>query len=154
LRQQEGRYPIHACQQLIDEGFRYFQTVIVTAVVYWSLYQKLWTFSIHFTAPDKGQIIYFIIKILHNPVFLINSRHPQFCAIRIIFQINDYINLTLFIPKIQSYLAEFLKHHSLKHLSILCQITCDGYKYGLIFYKLFSIQLYINNYNLINNYFI
>jgi len=84
LRQQEGRYPIHACQQLIDEGFRYFQTVIVTAVVYWSLYQKRITFSIHFTAPDKGQIIYFIIKISHNPVFLINSRHPHFCAINIL----------------------------------------------------------------------
>lgn len=86
-RQQEGRYPIHACQQLINEGFRYFQTVIVTAVVYWSLYQKQFlTLSIHFTAPDKGQIIYFIIKILHNPVFLINSRHPHFCAINTTFQ--------------------------------------------------------------------
>ncbi len=54
------------------------------------------------------------VNILQSPVFLINSRHPQFCVAPFI-----EIKEALLFPKLQSQFAEFLQ---------------DGYLYALVRY--------------------
>ena len=79
-----------------------------------------------FSLTDTGQasdpILHF--SILQSPVFLINSRFSHFY---------DAINLklrALFLPKLQSQLAEFLQYCYLNRLSIKYQFTCVGFQYG------------------------
>jgi len=84
-------------QQLIDEVFCYLKTVKVTAAVYLSLYKKLLTFRFRYQAPGRSQTIYFIFYILHCPVFLLNSRHPRFCATLFL---PNYNPVCFLIPKV------------------------------------------------------
>ncbi len=82
-RQWGDRYAIHAGRNLPDKEFRYLRTVIVTAAVYWDFDSELAPLLLIFqhragvrlyTSPYSG---------LQSPVFLVNSRHPHFCAIHI-----------------------------------------------------------------------
>lgn len=57
-------------------------------------------------------------------MFLVNSRHPLFCATWFLHQVT-------LIPKLRVHFAEFLQHRSLKRLGILYLPTCVGLGYGL-----------------------
>ncbi len=61
------------------------------------------------------------ITILLSPVFLINSRHPLFCAALLLWG-----KKALLIPKLRSQFAEFLQHGFLYRLGLLNQFTCVG----------------------------
>ena len=61
------------------------------------------------------------VAILLSPVFLINSRHPLFCAASLLLS-----REALLIPKLRSQFAEFLQHGSLYRLGLLNQFTCVG----------------------------
>jgi hypothetical protein len=61
------------------------------------------------------------VAILLSPVFLINSRHPLFCAAPLLLS-----REALLIPKLRSQFAEFLQHGSLYRLGLLNQFTCVG----------------------------
>ncbi len=63
LRQCSDRYTIRAGRNLPDKEFRYLRTVIVTAAVYWG-----------FPAPGRCQSLYFGLRLMQRPVFLVNSR--------------------------------------------------------------------------------
>lgn len=61
-------------------------------------------------------------------MFLVNSRLPRFHdteaqAIKLYAPAHH-------LPKLRSYFAEFLQYHYLKRLSIQCQPTCVGFRYG------------------------
>lgn len=63
-------------------------------------------------------------------MFLLNSRLSRFHDTQI-----AAFKLTIkahHLPKVRSYFAEFLRYHYLKRLSIQCQPTCVGFRYGLI----------------------
>jgi len=60
-------------------------------------------------------------------VFLVNSRYPLFCAIKLLDKNDLSANLTLFIPKLQSYFAEFLQYYFFIHLDILYLFTSVGF---------------------------
>ncbi len=60
------------------------------------------------------------ITILLSPVFLINSRHPLFCATPM------FLVGALLIPKLRSQFAEFLQHGCLYRLGLLNQFTSVG----------------------------
>src|SRR5699024_9276894 len=67
----------------------------------------------------------------HGPVFLINSRFPQFSATHTRSPPRRRITLKApLLPKLRGHFAEFLNHDSLDRLSILYLITCVGFGYG------------------------
>lgn len=109
-RQQGGRYSIHAGQQLIDEEFRYFQTLRNKAVVYWYLLQMLLNIwhSHYSTGQESDHILH--LTILHSPVFLINSRPPRFCLHLLHMNSNVLIQEAPLLPKLRSNFAEFLEY--------------------------------------------
>ena len=68
-------------------------------------------------------------------MFLLNSRCSLFSA-------TPPFGGVPFFPKLQSHFAEFLKHYSSNHLSILNPLTCNGLKYG----KASAILLILNTF--------
>ena len=77
-RQQGSRYAIHAGRNLPDKGFRYLWTVIVTAAVYWSFDRMLRTSRLSLISTGQASDSILHLTILQSPVFLLNSRFPQF----------------------------------------------------------------------------
>ena len=81
LRQCPDHYTIRAGRNLPDKEFRYLRTVIVTAAVYRFNSPSLAISSLlNLPAPGRCQAVYFIFKILHSPVFLLNSCLDLFSA--------------------------------------------------------------------------
>ena len=77
-RQRSDRYTIRAGRNLPDKEFRYLRTVIVTAAVYWGFISKLrprgLTSPFNLPAPGRCQTLYFGLRLMQSPVFLVNSR--------------------------------------------------------------------------------
>ncbi len=80
LRQYPDRYAIHAGRNLPDKEFRYLRTVIVTAAVYRGFSSVLrpakagLTPRLNLPAPGRRQSLYFGLRLMQRPVFLVNSR--------------------------------------------------------------------------------
>ena len=71
------------------------------------------------------------LTLLQSPVFLVNSRYPLFTAATGgLMRRHLTLYVALFIPKLQSKLAEFLNKSYLEHLRILSSPTCVGFGYG------------------------
>ena len=83
LRQRGNRYAIRAGRNLPDKEFRYLRTVIVTAAVYWGFGSKLAPLSLTFQHRAGVRPYTSSCVTSHSPVFLLNSRHPHFCAPRL-----------------------------------------------------------------------
>jgi len=104
-------------QQLIDEVFCYLKTVKVTAAVYLSLYEKLFTFHFRYQAPGRSQTIYFILQYFAlSCVFNKQSPSSILCHFFFtFFKIFWFFNKKFkqkkvsFLPKLQDHFAEFLK---------------------------------------------
>src|ERR1700758_1371940 len=79
-RQPSSRYAIHAGRNLPDKEFRYLRTVIVTAAVYWGFGSKLALLSLTFQHRAGVRPYTSSWETSQSPVFLVNSRHPHFCA--------------------------------------------------------------------------
>ncbi len=97
----------------------HYTTVRVTAAVYWTFSLELsrkFRFYPSLLAASTGQASDPIldVAILLSPVFLINSRHPLFCAAFLLWG-----KKALLIPKLRSQFAEFLQHGFLYRLSLL-----------------------------------
>src|SRR6185312_15053656 len=79
-RQWGSRYAIHAGRNLPDKEFRYLRTVIVTAAVYWGFGSRLAPLSLTFQHRAGVRPYTSSWETSQSPVFLVNSRHPHFCA--------------------------------------------------------------------------
>ncbi len=78
-RQRSDRYTIRAGRNLPDKEFRYLRTVIVTAAVYRGFISRLrtaiaLTHPFNLPAPGRCQSLYFGLRLVQRPVFLVNSR--------------------------------------------------------------------------------
>src|SRR5271170_8362989 len=73
---------IRAGRNLPDKEFRYLRTVIVTAAVYWGFGSKLALLSLTFQHRAGVRPYTSSWETSQSPVFLVNSRHPHFCAPR------------------------------------------------------------------------
>jgi hypothetical protein len=84
LRHYSSRYAIHARRNLPDKELRYLRTLIVRAAVYQGFGSELHpcglTPCLNVLAPGRRQTVYLLIRSLHSPVFLINSRLGRFTA--------------------------------------------------------------------------
>ena len=74
LRQRPDRYTIRAGRNLPDKEFRYLRTVIVTAAVHRGFGSELVTPPLNLPALGRCQPVYVGSRLLHGPVFLLNSR--------------------------------------------------------------------------------
>ena len=74
LRQRPDRYTIRAGRNLPDKEFRYLRTVIVTAAVHRGFGSRLVTSPLNLPALGRCQPVYVGSRLLHGPVFLLNSR--------------------------------------------------------------------------------
>src|SRR6266567_4514992 len=79
-RQPSSRYAIHAGRNLPDKEFRYLRTVIVTAAVYRGFNSTLSHLLLTFRHRADVRPYTSSSMTSQSPVFLINSRHPHFCA--------------------------------------------------------------------------
>ncbi len=83
LRQRPDHYTIRAGRNLPDKEFRYLRTVIVTAAVYRGFNSTLllsMTSPLNLPAPGRCQAVYWIFRLWHSPVFLLNSCLDRFSA--------------------------------------------------------------------------
>ncbi len=116
LRQRPDRYAIRAGRNLPDKEFRYLRTVIVTAAVHWGfgsgrealpLTFQHWAGVSPYTSP---------YGLAETCVFGKQSPGPAPCGPRPLHVQDVSPPGALFIPKLQSYFAEFLNKGYLDHL--------------------------------------
>jgi hypothetical protein len=74
LRQRPDRYTIRAGRNLPDKEFRYLRTVRVTAAVHRGFGSRLSTSPLNLPALGRCQPVYLGSRLVHGPVFLLNSR--------------------------------------------------------------------------------
>ena len=119
LRQRPDRYAIRAGRNLPDKEFRYLRTVIVTAAVHWGfgssrealpLTFQHWAGVSPYTSP---------YGLAETCVFGKQSPGPAPCGPRPLHVQDVSPPGALFIPKLQSYFAEFLNKGYLDHLRVL-----------------------------------
>ena len=119
LRQRPDRYAIRAGRNLPDKEFRYLRTVIVTAAVHRGfgssrealpLTFRHWAGVSPYTSP---------YGFAETCVFVKQSPGPAHCDPRALGTRGPSPPGVLLLPKLRSYIAEFLNEGSLERLTVL-----------------------------------
>jgi len=119
LRQLPNHYAIRAGRNLPDKEFRYLRTVIVTAAVHWGFSYQREPISLTFQHWAGVSLHTSFYNLAETCVFAKQLLGTFYCNPKRV----------LFLPKLQSYFAEFLKESSLALLGILYLPTCVGLRY-------------------------
>ena len=80
-------------------------------------------------APGRCQSLYFGLRLMQRPVFLVNSRLSLVSATSLSSNSIVFTREAPLLPKLRGQLAEFLNESYPAHLSLLSQPTCVGFGY-------------------------
>ena len=120
LRQRPDRYTIRAGRNLPDKEFRYLRTVRVTAAVHRGFGSRLITSPLNLPALGRCQPVYLGSRLVHGPVFLLNSRLGLLSAAPHGLQpFRLSPQRAPLLPKLRGQFAEFLNEGSPVRLKVL-----------------------------------
>ncbi len=119
MRQRPDRYTIRAGRNLPDKEFRYLRTVIVTAAVHRGFGSTLARFPLTFRHWAGVSPYTSAYALAETCVFVKQSPGPAHCDPRPLGTRSPSQSGVLLLPKLRSYVAEFLNEGSLERLTVL-----------------------------------